>query len=105
MKKYQKQIVQLIRELHLDEITETKKQSILDDINVVITQRIILRLLDETPRNKKSLFVQKINEHRSDPDKMLLFIDHFVDNAQEIIEEEVITCKNDLTQVITQSKK
>jgi len=95
-----KKLVSIIQELDLGDINETKKLSILDEIGEVLTQRIILRLIKEVPKEKKSLFVEKINNNKTDPDKVLLFIDHFVQNADELIDEEIDIYKNDLINAI-----
>jgi len=95
-----KKLVSIIQELNLGDINETKKLSILDEIGEVLTQRIILRLIKEVPKEKKSLFIEKINNNKTDPDKVLLFIDHFVQNADELIDEEIDIYKNDLMNAI-----
>jgi hypothetical protein len=86
----------IIQDIDLGEITETKKLSLLDEIGAVLTNRIILSLLKEVPAEKKDIFIAKINENKDNPDKILLFIDHFVENADEIIDFELEKYKNDL---------
>ncbi len=95
-----KKLVSIIQELDLGDINETKKLSILDEIGEVLTQRIILRLVNEVPQKKKTLFIEKINNNKTDPDKVLLFIDHFIENADEIIDEEIEKYKNDLRKTL-----
>jgi len=95
-----KKFISIVQDLDLGDITETKKLSLLDEISEVLTQRIILRLINEAPPNKKDIFIQKVNEHKNNPDKVLLFIDHFIDNADEIIDEEIDLYKNDLKKAI-----
>ncbi len=100
MSSLNKQLLSIVRDLNLGEITEIKKLSLLDEIGEVLTGRIMIRLLKETPAKKKDLFIQKINEHKEEPDKILLFIDHFVDNANELIDEEIEIYKKDLHKAI-----
>ncbi len=95
-----KKLVSIVQELDLGDINETKKLSILDEIGEVLTQRIILRLVNEVPKKKKALFIEKINNNKTDPDKVLLFIDHFIENADEIIDEEIEKYKADLNKTL-----
>ena len=100
MSSLNKQLLSIIQDLNLGEITEIKKFSLLDEIGEAITGRIIVRLIKETPAKKRDLFIQKINEHKEDPDKILLFIDHFIENADKCIDEEIRLYKKDLQKVI-----
>ncbi|MFA5986490.1 MAG: hypothetical protein WC819_04060 [Parcubacteria group bacterium] len=93
----------ILEDLNLGEITETKKLFLLDEINALLTNRIVLRLINNTPEEKKQVFIDKINANKDNPDKILLFIDHFVDNADQIIDEEIDNCKKDLKAVIQKS--
>jgi len=95
-----KKLVSIVQELDLGDINETKKLSILDEIGKVLTQRIILRLVKEVPKEKRALFIEKINKNKTESDKVLLFIDHFVENADELIDEEVENYKNDLQKAL-----
>ncbi len=96
MTSLENKLLSIIQDIDLGVINETKKLSLLDEIGDVLTERIILRLLNEVPSEKKDVFIEKINEHKDNPNKMLLFIDHFIDNADEIIDEEIEKYKNDL---------
>lgn len=95
-----KKLISIVQDLDLGEINETKKLALLDEISEIITERIILRLIKEVPKDKKDLFIQKINDHKNEPDKMLLFIDYFVDDADKFIDEELDNYKNDLQKAI-----
>lgn len=99
------QIASIIKELDLGDITETKKLSLLDEIGTVLTQRIILQLLEKTPEDKKDAFIQKINENKDNPDKILLFIDHFVEDADKVIDDEIVRCKVDLLSIVQENTK
>jgi hypothetical protein len=89
-------ITKLYKDLDLGEITETKKLFLLDEINSLLTKRIIIELINNTPEEKKKLFINKIKENKDHPDKIVLFIDHFVANADKIIDGEIIKLKNEL---------
>jgi hypothetical protein len=91
-----KKLNYIIEDIDLGDINETKKLSLLDEIGEVLTNRIIIRLIDEAPPEKKEVFIQKISEHKDEPNKVLLFIDHFIENADEVIDEEIDIYKNDL---------
>lgn len=90
----------ILDDLNLSEITETKKLFLLDEINTLLTNRIVLRLIEHAPAEKRQVFIDKINANKDAPDKILLFIDHFVENADQIINDEIMKCKNDLASVI-----
>ncbi len=93
-------LVSIVQDLDLGEINETKKLSLLDEIGEILTQRIILRLITEVPKDKKDLFIQKINDHKNEPDKILLYIDYFVDDADKFIDEELDNYKKDLQKAV-----
>ncbi len=93
-------LISLVKDLDLGDINETKKLSLLDEIGEILTQRIILRLVKEVDSNKKKLFIEKINKNKNDPNKVLLFIDYFIDDADKIIDEEIKKYKKDLQKVL-----
>lgn len=84
----------MLERVDLGDITETKKLFLLDKINTLLTKRIIAALARRVPANKKKLFLEKINQNKDQPDKIILFIDHFIPNAGAIIDKE-ITKMND----------
>lgn len=90
----------IIQDIDLGNINEAKKMALLDDIGTILTHRILIRLVDSTPAEKKSVFIEKINENKSDPDKILLFIDHFVENADDVVDNEIAKCKEDIQNII-----
>jgi len=100
MSSLDKKLTSIIQDLDLGDINETKKLSLLDEIGETLTQRIILRLINEVPQDKKDIFINKINEHKNEPAKVLLFIDHFIDDADKFIDEELEKYKNDLTKIL-----
>lgn len=102
MTTYNDRFISMTRDIDLGNINEAKKLALLDEISAVLTNRIILELLEKTPEEKKSIFIEKISENKDDPDKILLFIDHFVDNADEVIDAEIEKCREDL-RAITQN--
>jgi hypothetical protein len=57
------------------------------------------------PEEKKQVFIDKINENKDDPDKVLLFIDHFVEDADSVIDAEIDKYKEELTLAVTSTKK
>ena len=93
----------ILDDLDLGEITETKKLFLLDEINTLLTNRIILQLIEHAPAEKQPVFIEKINANKDNPEKILLFIDHFVDNADKIINDEIISCKKDLLSMLKNS--
>lgn len=105
MQSFTAQFTKIIRDIDLGDITEAKKNSLLDEIGIVLTQRIILELLEKTPKDKKDIFIQKINENKDDPNKMLLFIDHFVEDADHIIDTEISKYKEELFTAIQTTKE
>lgn len=99
MRSFTTQFTAIINDINLGDITEAKKLSLLDEVGTILTQRIILELLNKTPQEKKDLFVQKINDNKKNPDKMLLFIDHFVENADDVIDAEIQKYKEELNRI------
>lgn len=101
MKTLDEKLTQLYNELDLGDVTETKKLFLLDEINSLLTKRILLKLIESVPNEKRSLFIEKIDENKDDPNKIVLFIDHFVDNANEIINNEIYELKKELLQKLS----
>ncbi len=100
MENIDKKIAIIVHDLELGEINEAKKLSLLDEISDTFTQRIILRLVREVAEDKQEAFIEKINNNKNDPAKILLFIDHFVDNADTIIDDELSSYRMDLQNII-----
>jgi hypothetical protein len=96
---------QILDDIDLGDITETKKLSLLDEIGTLLTRRIILELIARVPEEKKQVFIDKINENKDDPDKVLLFIDHFVDDADSVIDAEIDKYTEELALVVDSAKK
>ncbi|MEN8252321.1 MAG: hypothetical protein ABFQ53_01970 [Patescibacteria group bacterium] len=95
-----KKITVITKDLDLGNINESKKQHLLDKIGENLTQRIILRMLEEVEEDKKEIFIEKINENKENPDKLLLFIDHFIENADVIVDEEIEKYKKDIENIL-----
>ena len=100
MKNINKKVATIAQDIYLGDINEIKKLSLLDQVGEILTYRIIARLIDETTEEKRDVFIEKINANKDDPNKILLFIDHFVDNADKIIDEEIDKYKKDLKKVV-----
>ena len=103
MKNLNKKVATLARDINLGDINETKKLAILDQLGEMLTYKIIARLIQEAPKEKREVFIEKINTNKDDPDKILLFIDHFVEDADIIIDEEIDKCEKDLKKVIAKT--
>ncbi len=88
----------ILERVDLGDITETKKLFLLDKINTIITKRIIAALIQHAPADKKDLFVEKINQNKDQPDKIILFIDHFIPNADSIIDAEITKVSDEILQ-------
>jgi hypothetical protein len=100
MSDFNTKITSIVRDIDLGDINETKKLSLLDEISETITGRILLRLIEEAPDEKKDLFISKINKHKNEPEKVLLFINHFVEDADKIIDQEIEEYRNSLFSII-----
>lgn len=98
-KKQKQKIAELLLErVDLGDITETKKLFLLDKINTILTKRIIAALILHAPADKKDLFVEKINQHKDQPDRIILFIDHFIPDADSIIDAEITKVSDEIMQ-------
>ena len=100
-----KKLTALFRDLDLGDITESKKLFLLDEINALLTHRIVTKLIEKTTDDKKELFIGKINEYKDDPNKILLYIDHFVEDADKIIDREIATYKKELIKTVKGKSK
>lgn len=89
----------VLTDIDLGDITESKKLSLLDEVGTIVTQRIILTLINQTPEDRREKFIEKINKNADEPSKLLLFIDHFVDNADDVISTEIEKCKEELAAI------
>lgn len=90
----------ILERVDLGDITETKKLFLLDKISTIVTKRILAALIQAAPADKKDLFIAKINQNKDQPDKIILFIDHFVPDANRIIDAEIARFSEDILQKI-----
>jgi len=103
MTSLEEKLVSIVEDIDLGTINEIKKLSLLDEIGDVLTHRILARLINEVAQDKREIFIKKIKEHKSEPEKVLLFIDHFIEDADKIIDEEIDKYKKDLRQALQKS--
>ena len=103
MTSLEEKLVSIVEDIDLGTINEIKKLSLLDEISDVLTHRILARLINEVAQDKREIFIKKIKEHKKEPEKVLLFIDHFIEDADKIIDEEIDKYKKDLRQALQKS--
>lgn len=94
----------ILERVDLGDITETKKLFLLDKISTIVTKRILAALIHAVPDDKRDLFIAKINQNKDQPDKIILFIDHFIPNAGQIIDAEIARCSEEILQKIQGSR-
>ncbi len=92
--------VTLFQEMTVPHCDAQCTTALFNDIGALLTKRILIRLIDTITPEKRGSFLTKITEHKNDPDKIFLFINHFVEDADAIITEEITRCKNDVEHIL-----
>ncbi len=100
MTKHNKHFTTLCQEILIPHCDIDHATRISSEIGTLLTKRILIRIADTLAPEKKEVFITKITEHKNDPDKMFLFINHFVEDADTIITEEITRCKNDVEHIL-----
>jgi len=84
----------IIKELGIESLSREKKAGLLQRMADIVQQRLTLNLMAKMSEQDQTNFEKNLNET---PDKAQEFIQNMFPNLMEIIQEEIIKLKQELT--------
>jgi len=93
----------LIKELGLEKLNEQQRQEILAQIGEVLQQRLVLRMLEEMPEEKKEEFGKILQDNQEDPKVVEDFLANNIPNMEDVVLEEIGKYKTEAKQFLDQA--
>ena len=81
--------IDLITELGIDKLPEKQRQELFAQIAEVLQQRIVLRLIEEMPEDKKEEFGKVLAENKDNPEPIEKFLGETLPNVEELVLDEI----------------
>lgn len=83
--------------LGVDKLPKARQTQLLSEIIVILQDRMILRVVQSIPEEKRDEFYALVDT--ADDDKITKFIEQYIDNLEELIKEEAVKLKEELKEV------
>lgn len=93
--------IDLIKELGIDKLPKEKQEEMLVQMGEVLQQRIILRIVEEFPEDKKDELLKMFEEKKDSPDEINSFIETNLPNAEELITDEIGVYKRESIEFVS----
>jgi hypothetical protein len=81
--------IDLITELGIDKLEQEQKEKIIMDVGEIIQQRIITRVVEELPEDKKDEFQGLLEKAQDNPEALDEFIKENIPGIEDMILEEI----------------
>lgn len=86
----------LIEELGIDKLPKQEQEKVLMQIGEMIQRRVVMRLFEEMPEEKKEEFEKFSKENEKDPAKLIQFLEDNVEKSEELVKEEIGKAKKEI---------
>jgi len=93
--------IDLVKELGIDKLSKEKQEKLLVQMGEVLQQRIILRIVEEFPEDKKDELLKMLEEKKDSPDEINSFIETNLSNAEDLIMDEIGAYKRESVEFIS----
>lgn len=97
--------IDLVKELGIDKLPQPQKEEMLSQISEIIQQRVVLRIVEELPEDKKDDFANVVNESTEKPDAVDQFLGENLPNLEEIILDEIGKYKTEMMEFTNKAKE
>lgn len=97
--------IDLIKELGIDELPQEQKEETLIQISEVLQQRIVLRIVEELPADKKEEFANAVNDSEAGSAAVDLFLTENLPNVEELILDEIGKYKIEMVEFLSNSSE
>lgn len=91
----------LITELGIDKLPEKEQQALFVQISEVLQQKIVLRLVEELPEERKEEFGKILEENKENPGPIEVFLKEALPNVEELILDEIGKYKQEAKQFLS----
>ncbi|MEA2007408.1 MAG: DUF5663 domain-containing protein [Patescibacteria group bacterium] len=81
--------IDLVKELGIDKLSKEKQEELLVQMGEVLQQRIVLRIVEEFPEDKKDELLKVFESKDKSPDEINAFIEKNLPNAEELVLDEI----------------
>lgn len=95
--------IDLIVELGIDKLPEERQKELLTQIGEVMQQRVVLRLLEELPEEKKEEFGKILEENQDNMEPIEAFLKENISDLENIILDEIGKYKQEAKQFLEQA--
>lgn len=90
----------IIQDLGLDNLPENQQEEVILNIAKIIFQAVLIRIIENLNKEEKDEFEKSLIEKSDDEQAMLDFLQLKIPNLNEIINEEIIKLKKEITNFI-----
>jgi galactose-1-phosphate uridylyltransferase len=87
--------IDLVKELGIDILPKEKQEELLVQMGEVLQQRIVLRIVEEFPEEKKDELLKIFESKDKSPDEINAFIESNLPNAEQLVLDEIGTYKRE----------
>jgi transcriptional regulator of heat shock response len=92
--------IDMVAELGIDKLPEAQQKDLLVQISEVLQQRIVLRLVEEMPDEKRDEFTQVLEKSKEDQSAVEKFLAENIPKLEEIVVEEIGKYKKEAKEFI-----
>ncbi|MBT3355831.1 hypothetical protein HN784_01120 [bacterium] len=95
--------IDLIKELGINDLPQEQREETLTQMSEVIQQRIVLRIVEELPADKKEGFADVVNNSAEEPEAIDTFLTENLPNVEELVLEEIGKYKAEMLEFVSKS--
>ncbi len=92
--------IDLVKELGINELPQDQKKEMLAQMSEIIQQRIVLKIVDELPEDKKEEFANIINASSENPSIIDEFLQKNLPNVEELVLGEIGKYKKEMLEFL-----
>ena len=97
--------IDLIAELGINKLPEAQQKELLIQISEVLQQRIVLRLVEEMPEEKKGEFASVLEKNKEDQGAVEKFLSENIPDLEQIVLDEIGKYKTEAKKFIDDATK
>lgn len=97
--------IDLVKELGIDQLPKEKQEESLLQIGEVLQQRVLLRIVEEFPEDKKDELLKMLEAEKGDAEQVSSFIETNLPNAEELIADEIGGYKRESVEFMNEMMK
>jgi hypothetical protein len=88
--------IDLVKEMEIDKLPKEEQEKVLLELGDIIQQRILLRVVEEFPEDKKEQLLKLTESKDASPEQFNEFVEKNLPNIEEIVSDEVEKYKKEM---------